>query len=330
MKQYLALMLAATICLSLAACGKRSEPSQSSTPSSTGAAYRVAAIFAQEDAYSAQMLAGAQTAIEQSGADITLDISYSENSKVAERTALNALDPKKTPGVLCAPVSSDESVAELNRLRERGFKIAIAGVSSQSTEFASVALAYNPYELGSAAGEAARGYIEGSLSGKAGVAVMHHNTADLVESTLRQNGFLDALKDLKEVSVVGALDLSSDEKPEERIAAFLKDHQDIDVIFCTTGQELTSVHRAVVAAEYKAALYGVDAYQDVIDILRSPENTIQAVAAQNYYDMGYAAMVALINEFDPLLKSMEAPALTPVMLTPGDEAALSNFETRLN
>ena len=329
MKRLISCALACALCLSLAACSKGDPAESASSKTSAARSYNVSAIFAQDDEYAAQVLAGANAAIEEAGADVTLDVSYAGNVKSQERILLDAVEPKAVNGVLSMPVSSDESIAMLNRVSERGVPVAIAGVATERTGFAAAAVAYDEYELGRAAGDAARSYIETKLSGKASIAVLHHNEADRVSSLQRQNGFFSALEDMDGVKAVGALDLSSADGAADRISEFLKAHEDVSVIFCTTGQALVFTQAAVTNAKLTAALFGVDAYRDVTDILRSADSSVVAVAAQDYYTMGRDAMNALLVAMERRERSMEPQILTPVLLTPEDTAALADFESKL-
>lgn len=334
MKRFLSLCLAVALCLSLAACGEKPKAKSSSeAESSTESAervYKIAAVFPEEGTRAEQISRGYRAAASQKGIKITVTTSY--GGRAEETQTLAALTPQTCDGVIAVPAAGEASLASLSRVYDRGIPVALIDLALTENNFAVSCLYSSPYKLGEAAGEAAKGYIEETLKGKATVMLVEHLTPDASEYTLRVNGFLDQLKELEGAALVHELQGEDAEGMTELLDAYFKSAGDkaADVIYCTSADAAVAAHNAIVKANRigKTTVFSVEATSTVTDILGGTENTISAISAQGYWQMGYDAMTALLDAIETGEATPALPeALAPALLT-DDKVSLESFVSK--
>jgi len=278
--------------------------------------------------YAAQIVAGGQAAVKAAGLNVTFEYLYTGSS--SETELLSGLDTTAYQAVLAYPMGGEASIAELSRLQAKGLPVAVVGAPITKNDFAVGVFCSDQYKLGEAAGVQAKKYIDAKLKGKAGIAVLEHNAKNLTESTLRLNGFLDQIKDSKDVSLVSDMEAATPEEMAEQLAAYFKEKGDnaADIIYCTNADATVAAHNAIVKAgrKGKTAVLGVEADKAVTDILKSSDSTVEAVAAQDFWQMGYDAVSTLMDAVQNSSDSAgSTEVLEPVVLTQGDSAGLDEY-----
>lgn len=321
MKKILSLALAGLLVLSTAACTKQDKPSEDSSSdveSKAALVYHIAASFPAEDEVSAQILRGAQAAAAKMGVELNFRFSYGD--RAAESQFFSSIPAVQTDGILAMPVGEEASLADLSRLSSKEhIPAAVLGLSSAQNDFAGMFSA-DPYELGAALGKAAKTYIEENLSGKAKIGILEQSATNPAENTLRINGFLDQVKDMKDVTLAWALNFEESKDSasmQEQLDAQLKDEsKTADVLLCTGGDIALAVHEALVRTQGKSAVFGLDCSSKTVEVMKASGNTIQGVAAQDYYQMGYQSMETLLTAITSQHSAGTARAIPPVALTP--------------
>ncbi|MBC8546415.1 substrate-binding domain-containing protein [Clostridiaceae bacterium NSJ-31] len=342
MKKLLALILSGSLALTLAACGGRpsaenSEPSSRGEESSSSVelpTYRIQAVLPKDAPYIGQLENSFHQAVNDES--VTVNMEYVYVSEGNETASLQKIDPTSCDGVIASPLNGESSLAALSRVSDRGVPVALIDTQLEKNDFAIVCSASDQYALGEAVGKAAKEYIETELAGKATVAVLQHSAKDLTESTLRLNGFLDQLKEMKDVSLVRDIEAATPKEMEESLGSYLDEAKDdaATVFFCTNAEASAAVHNALVKAGRadKAAVFGVEADDAVAQIMQEEGNTIQMVAATNYWQMGYDALVSLLEAAQNPQAGHEAAAadtLEPVVLRAGEAEAIADYASKL-
>lgn len=333
MNKFLTLILAGALCLSLGSC-KKNEPSASSSGSGDEgtSVYRIATLLPKEDEYSAQITAGAKAAVADAAAAVTFDNKYVGDG---DETELLSQLSTSYDALLAYPTEGEAALAELSRIHGKGLPVAIVGTTVVKNDFAVSVSGSDQYKLGEAAGIQAKKYIETKLKNKASIAVLEHNAKNLTESTLRINGFLDQIKEMKAVSLVSDMEASTSEEIAEQLATYFKDAGDkaADIIYCTNADAVIAAHNAIIKAgrKGKTAVFGIDAHSGVTDIIKSSDNTIEAVIVQDYWKMGYNSVMALLDAVKNGSQTVGYIEVTePITLSAADSGALEQYIKKIS
>lgn len=326
LKKLTLLLLAGVLVLSATACGKKPETSEEeSSEPEQGPSYRVAAVFPEENDIAAQIMGGCKAAAK--AANVTINFEFSYGDRTTESQFLAGVPDGGFDGVIALPAGEEASLADLSRISSKGVPVAVAGAISARNDFAQGMFGADPYKLGEALGLEAKAYITDQLAGKAKLAIVEQPFASFDENTLRINGFLDQLKDMKDVTLVWAFQADPEKDIAEQLDAYIKDEtKAADIILCTGGDLTLAAHEAIGKASSKSVLFGLDCSSETVEILQGTGSTLQGVAAHNYHEMGYKAMESLLAAITEQ-RTIVGPAETiaPVVLTPTTMNAMGSF-----
>jgi ABC-type sugar transport system substrate-binding protein len=284
---------------------------------------KLAGIVFQEDQFFRLVLFGMRDAAKKAGAELLEG--NSDNKPEEEIQLVNTYVVQNVDGILIAPVSAKGSVAALKLAHDKGIAV-VTYNSSIDADFAAADVECSASDLGEESGKAAREYIEKSLGGKAKVAIIAYKSQVPEQSDARSGGFKSEITQLPGVQIVAEQDAWLPEMAVKTVGDILTAHPDVNIVWAaneggTTGAAL-AVKNAGKAGQ--VAVFGTDCSQQLLDLLQSPDNILQAITAQRPVDEGRLAVESAIKAINhqPVDKST---ILKGVLLTRTDPDAVKAF-----
>ncbi|MEG0272397.1 MAG: substrate-binding domain-containing protein [Hydrogenoanaerobacterium sp.] len=322
MKKIITILLSAALCLSAAACGKKDVSEASSISEPEVISYKIAAVFKAEDTAAKQTLAGFLAAAKELNIKINMTDFYGDAQ--AERKALAELNSENCDGIISMPSAGEASVAELSRAAARGVPIAIVNMPLKNNDFAVLAPYTSDYDLGAAAGKEAKAYIEAELGGKADIMILEHISKNKNENIQKLNGFLDQIKDMKDAKPVRNIKSASVEEMTTQLKGYFDGAGDkaAEIIFCTDADGLLASQKAVAdpAFKRKTAIFGIGLNEEIASVLKSESSAIRAIAATDYWQMGYDNANAILSAAKSgTAKAAEQKSAAPKVLKSSDD-----------
>lgn len=321
MKHIAVILLAAALCLPLASCKSKPEE-ESKTIGENAVTYNISASFPQDGTAAKQTLAGALAGAKEQNKSVKLSPSYGGGAD--ETRALAGISPDNSDGLIAMPSTAELSILELSRVASRGVPTAVINTSLSQNDFAVTATYTSEYNLGVAAGKAAKAYIEETLAGKADIIIVEHTPKSHSGNTALLNGFLDQIKDMKEARPTRDLKCADAEEMTKQLDSYFESAGDkpAPVIFCTNPDGIIAADAAAAKAKLggKTAIFGAGLDENVAKLLKSEGTSLRGVAATDYWQMGYKAMQAILAAAESEASEIGALAITdPIVLKPSDD-----------
>lgn len=296
---------------------------------------RFAAITTQEDQFDAMLNAGMEGACKDYNAECVSAMSNGDETK--ERTLLDTYCTQEVDGICIMPASNISSPATLAAVyNEYGIPMSMAnGEIEQDGVIGGATTSH--VELGYGAGQLAVEYIKANAdiyTDTIKLGVITFKTQYAEPATDRMDNFLRALDEAEIAYEVQAEGEAWVQDSSLQVTGdMLTANSDLDIIFaCNDGGTIGAV-QAVKNAGLgdQIKVFGIDCGEQQIDMLRSEDNILQGVAAQDAYGMGYLAMEKLIqyslDEYDFELGEVEICSATPVSRMNPD--SIDDFEALL-
>ena len=282
---------------------------------------RVAGVVYLEDQFMKLMLAGYEAAADEAGVDYV----YGNCSYVAQN--IN--------GIAIAPLSEKSSVASLKAASEKGVKIALTDGTLEDSDFITVGYTSDQYQLGQSTGEAAKKFIEDELGGEAKIAVVQFKSLLPEKSSQRVNGFLDVVEKLDGVEVVADQDAWVQDDAVSVVSDILTANPDVNLIYAANEGGTVGATMAVKNVGKAGSVYtfGIDANEQLANMLLSDDNILQATTGQDSYTMGYNSMKDLISSIKGEETSIEEGTTEYVdgmLLERSDEDGINDYLERLS
>ena len=295
----------------------------------------IAGINLQEDQFSSWCALGYQAACDDYGVKMLHAISGGDAAKEIE--LLNTYATQNVDGIAIMPCSETTSVEAIKQVYDNyGIPISLLNSEMNDTykEFVVGCVTTSHSELGRPSGEAAAEYIKNELGGEAKIGIITFKTQYSEPAAQRENGFLDAVKAVNpNVEVVAEAEAWVQDMAIQAAGDMITANPDIDVIFaCNDGGTVGTVMAVKNAGKAgQIAVFGIDGGEQQIEMLRSDDNILQAVTAQDAYGMGYQTMEILIKyikgEYTPTGENTYLPG---TLLQRGDTEAIDAYEKLLN
>ena len=294
-----------------------------------------AAITTQEDQFNGMLNTGMQKACEDYNAECVSAMSGGDETK--ERSMLDTYCTQEVDGVCIMPTSNISSPATLAAVyNEYSIPLAIAdGEIEQDGIIGGSTTSHT--ELGYGAGKLAVEYIEANkerYEDTIKIGVITFKTQYAEPASDRMNNFLKALDEAEIAYEVEAEGEAWVQDSSLQVTGdMLTANSDLDIIFaCNDGGTIGAVQavkNAGLGGQIK--VFGIDCGEQQIDMLRSDDDILQGVAAQDAYGMGYKAMEKLIqyslDDYDFELGEIEVCPATPVSRMSPE--SIDDFETLL-
>jgi len=276
-----------------AACGVAAE----------GKTLKVAGVVFQEDQFMKLVQLGYKKAADDYGAEVNLANTNGDTTRELE--LVNTYVAQGFDGIAICPINQTTSVEVLRKADEQGVLVAASNLELNNAPFLVGGYTSNQYDLCVPSGKVARAFIEKKLQddwkGKSVIKVAMLGAESVLPEVThdRWNGFLDQIKDIPgvEIDVVGQQDGWLQDRAIAVMDGILAAHPDLDIFYgfndgSTIGGTM-AIKNAGLAG--KCFVFGIDASEQVVEMLKSPDNILQCVTGQDPYTMGYLTMELLIK-----------------------------------
>lgn len=255
---------------------------------------KVAGVVFQEDQFMKLLQLGYRDAALAAGFDFYPGNTNGDAAKEAE--FLNTYVTQGYKGLAISPISEEASLKVLTDAANKGLLI---GISNHEFKlpFLTGAFTSDNYNLGATVGAAAAKYIKENLGGKAKIAIVQFKTLLPEQSTARSTGFLDQVKELPGVTIVTDQDAWMQDKAITVAGDIITAHSDINIIFAANeGGTIGSTMAVKNAGKAgKIAVFGFDGSEQMVQLLKDPANVLQAVIAQDPYNIGVKTMETVVK-----------------------------------
>jgi len=315
--RYLLLLLLAAAA-AFPACSRKGEAPRERT---------VAGLVYQEDQFFRFVLLGMHDAAARRG--VKFLEADSDGKPDREIQLINTYVARGVDAIVISPLSARASRAALARAREKGITI----VTYNTTVEGNIASAYvqsDQKDLGAQTGRAARAYIERRLGGKAHVAILEFQSQAPEQNMMRVSGFKEEITRLPGVVIVAEQDAWLAEQAVRRAGDILTAHPECDILWgANEGATVGSVMAVRNAGRARrVAVFGTDAGEQIAEFLLDDDGILQAVTAQQPFEIGSRALASALDVLDG--KTVPAQqSLAGVLLSCADTAGVRAFARQI-
>lgn len=251
------------------------------------------------------------------------------NNQALEADLINTYCDQKLAGLAISPLSEVTSLASLKQAHDAGIVVGLSNTSYEGDFFAGCFSSDN-YEVGKSTGKAAAAYINEKLGGKANIAIVEYKSLLVEQSTARSTGFLDQLKDMPGVVLVEDQDAWLQDKAITVVTDILTAHPEINLVYAANdGGTIGSVMAVQNSGKAgKVVVFGTDASEQMVGLLKDKNNILQAVTGQDPYSIGVQTMTAVIDAIegkDVSALSGKVTIVPGILLRRDDPAGLDTF-----
>ncbi len=249
----------------------------------------IAGIVFQQDQYMRTVLMGMAAAAEASGVELL------------EANSDNKLEKE----------SADGSIPAIQKAVDAGITVITFGTTVNS-DLPKASITSSNTDLGNATGDAAVAFLAGHAPDrKVKAATVAFQSLLPEQSNDRVNGFLEKVQD--KIEVVSSQDAWLTEKAIAVVSDILTANPDIELIYAANEGGTIGAVQAVKKAglEGKVFVFGTDGTEQLCNMLLDPDNVLQAVTAQQPFEVGRLALEAANAVLDG--KTVEANQSVPVL-----------------
>lgn len=347
MKKLLALFLALTMSLTLVACTSntpseskapanesKAPTTESKAPDNEGGKKLIAGIVFQEDQFFKLLSAGYEAAAKDLGYDIQLTNTNNDQSKETE--ALNTYAGQGVVGVAISPLNTQVSPAAVEDAHNAGMEIAICNAARDAFPYAVASFSADNYAFCKQTGEAAVKFIQEHYEADRvlKIGVVQFKTQVPEQSADRVGGFFSALDEAGiKYEIVSDQDAWLQDMAVETAGDMISANPDLDLIYAANDGGTVGSVMAVENAGKAGQIYvfGTDGSEQIVSLLKADTNILQAVTAQDAFQIGYSTVEALINKLEG--KTVEGEGKTNIIpgipLVRGETETLDKYLTDL-
>ena len=340
MKKLLALFLALTMSLTLVACSSgtpseskapanesKAPTTESKAPDNEGGKKLIAGMVFQEDQFFKLLSAGYEAAAKDLGYDIQLTNTNNDQSKETE--ALNTYAAQGVVGVAISPLNTQVSPAAVEDAHNAGMEIAICNAARD-------AFSADNFAFCKQTGEAAVKFIQENYDADRvlKIGVVQFKTQVPEQSADRVNGFFSALDEAGvKYEIVSDQDAWLQDMAVGAAGDMISANPDLDLIYAANDGGTVGSVMAVENAGKAGQIYvfGTDGSEQIVSLLKADTNILQAVTAQDAFQIGYSTVEALINKLEG--KTVEGEGKTNIIpgipLVRGETETLDKYLTDL-
>jgi len=324
MKNVLKVMLALVLACSLTGA-------VFATGASDDGAKKVAGVVFQEDQFMKLLQLGYQDVAEAAGFEFYPGNTNGDAAKEAE--LLNTYLTQGYAGVAISPISEKASVKVLKDAATDGLLVGISNHTFMDQPFITGAFTSDNYDLGSTVGKVAAAYIAENMNGEAKIAILQYKSLLPEQSSARSSGFLDQLKDLPGIEVVTDQDAWMQDKAIAVGGDIITAYGDeLDIIFAANEGGTIGATMAVKNSGQDIKVFGFDGSEQMVQLLKDDADILQAVIAQDPYNIGVKTMETVVKAAmgEDISDTQGTSFIVPgVLLERANPAGLDAFVTDL-
>lgn len=286
----------------------------------------IAGIVFQQDQYMKTVQMGMKTETQKLGIDL-LDAN-SDNKLEKESQLIDTYIARGVNAIALSPLSKDGSIPAIKKAVDAKITVITWGTTING-DLAHASVISSDRDLGNSTGKEAKAFLEKNASGrKVKAAVIAFKSLLPEQSGNRTEGFLEVVKD--NIEVVATQDAWLTEKAIAVASDIITANPDIELIYAANEGGTIGAVQAVKKAgkEGKIFVFGIDGTQQLANMLLDPDNVLQAVTAQQPYEVGRLAIDAANNILDG--KQVEKTIMVPVLgLTRNNPEGVKSFLEQL-
>ena len=269
----------------------------------------IAGIVFQQDQYMKTVQMGMKSASDASG--VTLLDANSDNKLEKESQLIDTYIARGVNAIALTPLSKDGSIPAIKKARDAGITVVTFGTTVNG-DGAQASVVSSDHDLGANTGKEAHAFLEKIAPGrKVKIATVAFKSLLPEQSNGRVDGFLDQVKN--QVEVVSQQDAWLTEKAISVVSDIITANPDIEMIYAANEGGTIGAVQAVKKAgkEGKIFVFGIDGTEQLSKMLLDKDNVLQAVTAQQPFEVGRLAIQAANAILDK--KPFEKNVLVPVL-----------------
>jgi len=269
----------------------------------------IAGIVFQQDQYMKTVQMGMKSASDASG--VTLLDANSDNKLEKESQLIDTYIARGVNAIALTPLSKDGSIPAIKKARDAGITVVTFGTTVNG-DGAQASVVSSDRDLGANTGKEAHAFLEKIAPGrKVKIATVAFKSLLPEQSNGRVDGFLDQVKN--QVEVVSQQDAWLTEKAISVVSDIITANPDIEMIYAANEGGTIGAVQAVKKAgkEGKIFVFGIDGTEQLSKMLLDKDNVLQAVTAQQPFEVGRLAIQAANAILDK--KPFEKNVLVPVL-----------------
>jgi len=315
MKKLMAILMAFVLSIVFSACAgsnqqdaSTSEPASSETTESKSNStvsdnglkseinpgdIKIAALISTENMWGSLLGQGFQDAADERGVNIVSTNYKSDQTLLIDY--LNTYAAQGVSGILYAPSDSSDTLA--NQLAEEGIAIGCYNSFRDTLTGATIQVAYSNYELGESLLESALDVIETRLDGSVHLGVISSKQGNSI-SEERDNGFVDGIVAAYPDAKIENQTWTTDATTAMQYATdMLTANKNLNLIYATNEGAVIGSVTAIrnLGLEGKVFVVGIDATEQICNMLLADDEILVCVAAQDSYYMAYTLMNYMID-----------------------------------
>jgi simple sugar transport system substrate-binding protein/ribose transport system substrate-binding protein len=314
-------LLIACVALIVAGCGQ--SDTQTTTRPSQERKLKLAGIVFQEDQYFRLVQFGMQQAAKEGGVELLL--ANSNNKPEKEIELVNTYIARKVDAIVISPISKEGSVTALKLAHDKGIRV-LCHSTLINADFYAAHVECSPSDLGQQTGKAAKEYIEKNLGGKAKVAIVAFKSQVPEQSDARTGGFKAEVMKLPGVEIVAEQDAWLPEMAVKKVGDILTANPDVNIVYAANEGGTIGAVLAVKGAGKagQVTVFGTDSSQQLLEMLQSPDNILQAITSQRPVLVGRMAVESAIKVLknQPVEKKAYLPG---ILLSRADPEGVKKF-----
>lgn len=294
MKKILSLLLVMCMIMSFAVSFASAEGESKVDPSSI----KVAGVVFQEDQFMRLVQIGYKAAAEAYG--VQYNLANTNNDSTKELELINTYVAQDYDGIAICPINETTSIEALRKADEEGLKVAISNLGLEAGEFIYGGYTSNQYDLCAETGKLAAEFIKENYPEGSTIKIGRLGAVSVLPDITRDRwaGFLDQLEALEgyTIEVVAEQDAWLQDDAIQAVDDMLTANPDINIFYGFNEGSCIGATMAVKNSGLKDVyVFGIDANEQICNMLLSDDNILQGTTSQDPYTMGYLTMEVLIK-----------------------------------
>ena len=285
----------------------------------------VAALICTEDMWGSLLRKGFEDAAEEKEVNIV-----SANYKGDQTVLIDYMNTYASQGVdsiLYAPSDSSDMLA--NQLAEEGIAIGAYNSFRDTLTGSTVQVAYSNYDLGNSLVDTAVEIIEEKLGGEVHLGVISSVQGNSI-SEIRDSGFVDGIVEkYPDVEIENQTWTRDATTAVQYTTDMLTANKDLNLIYATNEGAVVGSVTAIrnLGLEGKVFVVGIDATEQVCEMLKADDEILWCTAAQDSYKMAYTLMEYMVDFMTGTseIQKGEMIELEIPVLKRGDSEAIDTF-----
>lgn len=259
---------------------------------------KVAAVVFQEDQFMRLVQIGYEQAAKDYG--VQYNSANTNNDTTKELELINTYVAQGYNGIAICPINETTSIEALRAADAEGMKVTISNLGLDGAEFIYGGYTSNQYDLCYSTGELAAEFVKENYESGETIKIARLGATSVLPDITRDrwNGFLAPLEALEDytIEVVAEQDAWLQDDAVSAVDDILTANPDLDIVYGFNEGSAIGATMAIKNAGVEGVyVFGIDANEQLCNMLLSDDNILQGTTSQDPYTMGYLTMETLIK-----------------------------------